>query len=155
MTPILSTDSFDAFSTDYGFLIKEKKKSAKKIGLLMVVMGIVFIGISLIDLTGIVPGFIYKLFFYVFRWGGIFIIAIGAVTFIVKGLLVSNAEVIVDKGKREVNLRGKIIPFAQINSVTIQTHEVLGKQMTIIILDHQGKKKAFISGSMVTMEIRR
>jgi hypothetical protein len=150
MTPLLSTDSFDAFSTDYGFLIREKKKSAKKISLVVIVMGIVFFGISLIDLTTIVPPLLYKFFFYVFRWGSILLVVLGVITFLVKGMAMPNAEVIIDKQKREINLRGKVIPFAEINSVSMQTQEMFGKKMTIIILDHQGKKKAFVSGSLLT-----
>ncbi|MDQ3110797.1 MAG: hypothetical protein M3R17_12965 [Bacteroidota bacterium] len=150
MKSIIVTDSFEAFATDSGFLINEKKKSAKKFGLVAMVAGIIFLGISLIDLTGSVPAFIYSMFFYVFRWGSISLIVIGAITFIVKGVLMSNATVIVDKEKREVDLRGKLIPFAEINNITIQTQEVLGKKMTIIILDHQGKKKTFISGSLIS-----
>jgi len=150
MTHLFSTDSFDAFSTANGIFIKEKKKSAKKIGLLITAAGAVFLVISFIDLSTIVPEAIYKFFFYTFRWGGIVLAVSGAVTFIAKGLLSGNAEVTVDKEKREINLRGKIIPFAQVNSVNSQAVEVFGKQMTFIILDHQGKKRPLVSGSFLS-----
>lgn len=150
MQPIISTDSFDAFTADNGILIKEKKKSAAKFSLFAIAMGVVFVAISLIDLSNTVGELIYTIFFYVFRWGGIFIAAIGIVTFLVKGLLAPNATVMIDKEKREINLRGKIIPFAEINSVSMQAQEMFGRQMTAIFLDHQGKKKPLISGPVLS-----
>ncbi len=150
MQPIISTDSFDAFTVDNGILINEKKKSAAKFSLFAIAMGVVFVAISFVDLSNTVGELIYSIFFYVFRWGGIFIAAIGIVTFLVKGLLAPNATVMIDKEKREINLRGKIIPFAEINSVNMQAQEMFGRQMTAIFLDHQGKKKPLISGPVLS-----
>ncbi len=151
MQQIISTDSFDAFTVDNGILINEKKKSAAKFSLFAIAMGVVFVAISFIDLSNTVGELIYTIFFYVFRWGGIFIAAIGIVTFLVKGLLAPNASVMIDKEKREINLRGKIIPFAEINSVSMQApQEMFGRQMTAIFLDHQGKKKPLISGPVLS-----
>jgi hypothetical protein len=106
--------------------------------------------ISLIDLSNIVPAFIYNMFHYVFRWGAFVMVGLGAVLFIVKGLAVPSAAVLVNSQKREIDLRGKIIPFAQVTSITMQSQDMFGKQMTFIILDHQGKKKPFVLGGIMT-----
>ena len=149
MTPIISTDSFEAFRTEDGILINEKRKSAKKIGLVVTGVGVAFVTLSFVDLSDMTAKWIYALFFNIFRWGGIVLIVAGLITFILKGLLMSASSVSIDQNKREVELRGKTIPFSEINSVFLQTQPVLGKSMTVILFDHQGKNKAFVAGALL------
>ena len=152
MTELVSCDSFTAFTTNEGIFIKEKKKSAKKFGALAVAAGIVFVGISFLPLDNLTYEWIMKIFYASFLWGGISIIVVGLLVFIAKGLMGGDASTSFDNNKRELTLRGKVIPYAEIDEISAITQDIMKRKMTMLMVVHKGKKKALVGGGVITTD---
>ena len=71
MEPFISNDSFDALRTEDGIEIREKKAAAKKFSVVIIVIGIVFIGIGFIPMDSLTYKWITTMFTAVFFYGGI------------------------------------------------------------------------------------
>jgi hypothetical protein len=153
METIFTSDTFDAIKQENGILLKERGKGAKKFGMIAMIAGAVFVAVSFLDLSSIVPEIIYNFFFYTFRWGGYILMGIGLVTLILKGYVLKGSSVMIDTSKREINLRGKQIPFGEIDNISIESHEVFGRKMSMLILVQMGKKKALVPGSIVSKDV--
>ncbi|NRA13560.1 MAG: hypothetical protein HRT57_16585 [Crocinitomicaceae bacterium] len=149
MESIISIDLFDAYRTEDGILINEKGNSAKKFGMVVVVMGMLFFLIGyFVNVEAYVPGWIAFMFSGVFFYGGIVLFALGVLLFIVKGLLAGTPTTTIYKDKKEINLRGKIVPFSEIDEVSLITTPMpMGKIMNAFLLKQNGKRKALIGGS--------
>jgi hypothetical protein len=152
MNSILLTDSFEAFDTGNGFLIEEKMGSAKKVGVIVTVVGIAFILISYIPLEGLTYDALVSIFKAVFFWGGVVLIPLGIITFILKGYVMKPASTTIDLEKREIALGKKIIPFSEISDITVETNEMMNRKMSFIQFLHNGKKKSLSGGPMLTKD---
>ncbi len=53
MEQITSNDSFDAFKIEGRIQINEKKNSAKKFGIITIIMGLVFLGLGFVNIRSI------------------------------------------------------------------------------------------------------
>lgn len=154
MESILTTDSFDAFKTNEGILINEKGNTARKFSLVILIIGAIFLGIGFIDLEGFTAEWITTMFTAVFFYGGIVLLGLGAIVFIVKGVLAKPGSSTFNSDKKELILRGKTIPFSDISPVSMQTTTMMNKEMTAILFEHNGRKKSLISGTVFTDDTR-
>lgn len=159
MQPLFTADTFQAFTTDNGVLIQSKSKGARKMGIIVTVMGLVFLAISFIDTSKLFydsstfSETVSSIFYYVFRWGGFVLLGAGIITLLAKGFApAGNSNVVIDSHKREVNLRGRVIPFDQVEGISAQTSQVMGRSMTILILSHNRKKTALVPGAIVSKD---
>lgn len=147
MEQYYSNDSLTAYNTEDGILIKEKKKGSLKmlvfilgLGLLMVVGGFVlgFLGGN-IGLA-VAPWFI---------WGGALVVAIAIIAFIIKLAINQDPNIVFNTKKHELSIRGKVIPFNDIESITHQEQSMMGKTMMFAFMMVNGKKKSLFSTAVV------
>ena len=136
--------------TEDGILIKEKAKTAKKFGLIVIAMGVAFLAVSFINLDGLTADWIVSMFTGAFFYGGIALLVMGVVLLVLKGFMGKDHETLLDKNKKEMHQRGKVIPFSEISDVELQTTQMMNKQMTAFLYKHNGKRRAIISGTVFT-----
>ncbi len=154
MEPFISNDSFDAFRTDNGLEIREKKTAAKKVSFLVIVMGIVFIGISFIPIDGWTYRWITTMFTSVFFYGGIVLFALGLLTLVLKGTGNKEGPVtVLNKNTQIMTARGKEFSFSEMGPLYVQTTDVMNKQLTAVLFTYKGRKKAFVSGTVITNDV--
>lgn len=154
MEAFISNDSFDAFRTENGIEIHEKKAAAKKFSVVILVVGIVFVGISFIPLEGLTYDWITTMFKSVFLYGGIVLFALGLLVLILKGTGKSQGPITtIDKSSRIMTIRKKELPFSEISEISIQTTEVMNRKMTALLFKHNGRNKGFISGTVFTDDL--
>jgi hypothetical protein len=154
MEPFYSIDSFDAFRTDDGIEIREKKDAAKKFSLVILVVGLVFFAIGLIPMEGVTYDWITTMFSAVFFYGGILLFALGLLVLILKGM--GNKDGLVttlNKHTKIMTLRNKEIPFSEIGPIEAQTNEVMKRKLTALLFTQNGKKRGFISGTVFTEDV--
>jgi len=155
MEPFISNDSFDAFRTDNGIEIHEKKAAAKKFSVVILVIGLVFIGISFIPMDGLTYDWITTMFTAVFLYGGILLFVLGVLVLLLKGTGNKQGPITtVNIHTRTLTLRNKEIPFAEMSEIHIQTTEVMKRRMTAMLFKHNGRNKGFISGTVFTDDIK-
>lgn len=155
MEPFISNDSFDAFRTDNGIEIHEKKVAAKKFSVIIIVVGLVFIGISFIPIEGLTYDWITTMFQAVFLYGGILLFVLGLLVLILKGSGNKQTPITELNVKTKIlTLRNKEIPFGEMSEVHIQTTEAMNRKMTAILFKHKGRNKGFISGIMFTDDLK-
>ena len=154
MEPFISNDSFDAFRTGDGIEIREKKAAAKKFSVVILVVGLVFIGISFIPLDGLTYDWITTMFKAVFLYGGITLFLLGLLVLFLKGMGNQQGPVTtINKTTKTMTLRKKDYPFSEMSEVTIQTTEVMNRKMTALLFKHDGRNKGFISGTVFTDDL--
>jgi len=162
MENIFSTDSFDAFKTPNGMTIQPKTGSTKKMSVIVTVLGLVFMGISFIDIGALLGAgddasseFVRitgQISFYVFRWGGIVLLVLGVLLYLLKNMPAMVKPILVDVQQKQVIIRGKSTPFTEISEVNHMTQRMMGKNMTWILMMHNGKKKPFTPGAFFTRD---
>lgn len=154
MEPFISNDSFDAFRTENGIEIREKKAAAKKFSVVILVVGLVFVGISFIPLEGLTYDWITTMFKAVFLYGGIILFALGLLVLFLKGMGNQQGPVTtINKTTRTMTLRKKDYPFSEMSEVSIQTTEVMNRKMTALLFKHKGRNKGFINGTVFTDDL--
>ncbi|GAB5416567.1 MAG: hypothetical protein Crog4KO_33950 [Crocinitomicaceae bacterium] len=154
MEPFISNDSFDAFRTEEGIEIREKKTAAKKFSLVIMVVGIVFFCISLIPMDGFTYKWITTMFTSVFFYGGILMFVLGILTLVLKGMGSKEGPVtVLNKNTQIMTSRGKEFLFSEMGPLTVQTTDVMNKKMTALLYTYKGKKKAFISGTVINEDV--
>lgn len=154
MEPFISNDSFDAFRTDNGIEIREKKAAAKKFSVVILVVGISFVGISFIPMEGLTYDWITTMFNAVFLYGGILMLVLGLLVLILKGMGNNQGPVTtIDRRSKTMTLRKKEYPFSEMSEVTIQTTEVMNRKMTALLFKHNGRNKGFVSGTVFTDDL--
>lgn len=154
MEPFISNDSFDAFRTDDGIEIREKKVAAKKFSLVILVVGIVFFAVGLIPMKGLTYEWITTMFTAVFFYGGILMFALGLLVLVLKGTGNKEGPVTtLSKNTQSMTLRNKEYQFSEMGPLVVQTQEVMGKKMTMMLFTHNGKKKGFVAGTVITEDI--
>lgn len=150
MELITSNDSFDAYKTDFGYQINEKKNSAKKMSLITIVIGALFVGISFIDLLSLSDWeWIHLVFHGVLLYGGIMLLAVGIILFIAKGVMGGEPISTFNSETKEFTSRGKITPFSHMIDITVQSNEVMGKNLTVILYKRNGKKRGLVPGTLM------
>ncbi len=149
MDTIITTDAFEAQRTPSGIQIKELSNSAKKIGILITVMGVIMLGVSYIPLRGLTADIIVDIFEGVFFWGGIILIPLGIITLVVKGLATKETIIELNSETRTMSLRSKTIPFSEIDAFVAEAHDVMRKKIGVLYYKSGGKKKAFIAGTFI------
>lgn len=103
MEPFISNDSFDAFRTDNGIEIREKKAAAKKFSVVILV-----VGISFIPMEGLTYDWITTMFNAVFLYGGILMLVLGLLVLILKGMGNNQGPVTtIDRRSKTMTLRKK------------------------------------------------
>lgn len=147
---IESTDSYEASESEDGLHITEKKKGILKMlgifcgfGLLGVIASFILV-FTRIKIAVILAPFVF--------WGGALIFVVTLISFIVKTLVNSDPHIHFNANTKELNIRGKVIPFSDIESVDTQFQEMLGKIGSFIFLRVNGKKKSVFSTSVVVKD---
>lgn len=154
MEPFISNDTFDAFRTNDGIEIREKKAAAKKISVIVIIVGIVFLGIGMIPMEGLTYEWITTMFSAVFFYGGILMCALGILVLAIRGTGSKEGPVtVLNKNTQIMYLRNKEIPFAEIESFAAQTTEVMNRKMTAMLFTQNGKKKGFIGGTVISEDV--
>jgi len=149
METIITTDAFEASKTASGIRIQELANSAKKMGILITVMGAVMLAISFIPLRGLTADLIVDIFEGVFFWGGIILIPLGILTLVLKGMSNKESFIDINSETRTMQLRKKTIPFTEIDEFIAESHEVMRKKIAVLYYKSGGKKKAFIAGTFI------
>jgi hypothetical protein len=150
MELITSNDSFDAYKTEAGYEIQEKKNSAKKFGIITMVMGAGFVAISFINLRALLDWeWIHSVFHGVFLYGGVTLLALGAFLFVAKGLMGGEPISTFNAQTKEFTQRGKVIPFAEMSEIAMQANEVMGKNMIAVLYNRNGKRRAIVGGTLI------
>lgn len=153
MELLISNDSFEAYKIESGILIREKKNSAKKVGLIVTIMGMIFLFTSLIPFKGLTADWITSIFIATFFYGGILLLMIGVSLFVIKGLVLGQPESIIDSNSKVVTLRGKEIPFSEMSEVTLTSSEILNRTINAILFNYNGRKKPLVSGTILTKDV--
>lgn len=147
MEQYYSNDSLTAFNTEDGILIEEKKKGSLK--MLLVIMGLgvlMLIGGFLIGLFGGTIGLAMAPWLI---WGAAIVIAIAIIAFVLKMVMNQDPNIIFNTKTKELSMRGKVIPFADIESITSQEQAMMGKTMIVAFMMIHGKKKSLFSTAIV------
>lgn len=130
--------------------IKENKNSAKKFGMIKMLMGAVFLAISLIRIRAIMDWQIVAVIFdYTFFFGGIVLLVLGALLFIAKVLIGGKPISTFNSSTTELTLRGKSIPFSKIDEIKLQASGVLVRNTVVLLFRQNGKIKALLAGTMI------
>lgn len=154
MESIISIDAFDAFRTENGIQINEKKAGARKVSIVITVVGIIFFGIGWIPMEGLTYKWITTMFTMVFFWGGILLTVLGILVLILKGSGSGEGPVTtVNKDTQILTLRGKEIPFTDVGEISIQTTDMMGRKMNSILYRHKGRRKGFVGGAILTDDV--
>jgi len=155
MESIISLDTFEAFRTENGIQINEKKAGARKISIVITIIGIVFFGIGWIPMEGLTYKWITTMFTMVFFWGGLVMTILGILVLILKGSGSGEGPVTtINKDTQILNLRGKEIPFTDVGEISIQTADMMGRKMNSILFKHKGRKKGFVGGAVLTNDVK-
>lgn len=149
MSTIITTDAFEATKTDTGIRIKELSNSAKKMGILVTVMGIVMLAISFIPLRGLTADILVDIFTGVFFWGGVVLIPLGILTLVLKGMSAKERIIEINVDTRTMQMPNKSVPFSEIDEFVAESHEVVRKKLAVLFYKSGGKKKAFIAGTFI------
>lgn len=149
METIITTDAFEASTTETGIRIQELSNSAKKMGILITVMGAVMLGVSFIPLRGLTADLIVDIFEGVFFWGGIILIPLGILTLVIKGMSSKESFIDLNSETRTMHIRNKTVPFAEIDEFIAESHEVMRKKIAVLFYKSGGKKRAFIAGTFI------
>lgn len=152
MEPIMTHNSFTAFSSDSGIVIEEKRKGAMK--MMLVVMGIAVLMVVLAFVFGFVGGAIGRPLAPVFFWGGILIFATAVVAVLLKLAINADPKITFDTTSNTLTLRGKVIPFSDIEQIGPQMQIIMGRTMVMAMMVIKGKKKSVFSTGIVVTDTR-
>ncbi|MDG1332209.1 MAG: hypothetical protein P8P74_07755 [Crocinitomicaceae bacterium] len=147
MEQYYSNDSLTAFNTEYGVLIEEKKKGSLK--MLLVILGLGVLMLIGGFVIGIIGGNIGLAMAPWLIWGSALVIAVAVIAFVIKLVVNSDPKITFNTKKHELHLRGKVIPFADIESITNQEQPMMGKTMMFAFMMINGKKKSLFSTAIV------
>ena len=78
-------------------------------------------------------------------WGAALVIAIAIIVFILKLVINADPKITFNTQKHELTVRGKVIPFSDITSITSQEQSMMGKTMVFAFMLINGKKKSLFS----------
>ena len=152
MEPIMTHNSFTAFSTESGIVIEEKKKGAMK--MMLVVMGFSVLMVVLSFVLALVGGSIGRPIAPIFFWGGILIFATVIVAVLLKLAINADPKITFDTTSNTLSLRGKVIPFADIEQIGPQMQIIMGRTMVMAMMVIKGKKKSLFSTGIVVTDTR-
>lgn len=147
MEKLITTDAFEAYTTDSGIKIVERSNAARKLGFIVITMGVAFIAISYIPLRGTTADIIVDMFENVFFWGGVILLPAGILTLVLKGYSSKERFTELNNASNAMITRSKSIPFAEIDEFKAETHQVMGKSMTMMFYIQNGKKKPLVPGT--------
>lgn len=150
MEQYYSTDSLEAFKTEDGILLEEKKKGPLK-------MMLVILGLSVLML---IAGFAISMFGGTIGlamgpwlvWGAAILIVVIVITFVIRLAMNFDPKIIFNTKKYELHVRGKVIPFGDIESITHQEQTMMSKTMIIATVLVNGKKKSLFSSAIVATD---
>jgi hypothetical protein len=149
MEQYYSKDSLTAFNTEDGILIEEKKKGSLKMLLVILGLGVLMlVGGFVIGLFGGTIGLAMAPWLI---WGAALVIAVAVIAFIIKLVMNQDPKILFNTKKDELSLRGKIIPFAHIESITHQEQPMMGKTMMFAFMMINAKKKSLFSTAIVAL----
>ncbi|MCH2226115.1 MAG: hypothetical protein MK066_15205 [Crocinitomicaceae bacterium] len=118
MEQYYSNDSFTAFKTEDGILIEEKKKGSLKMLLIILGLGVLMlIGGFVIGLFGGTIGLAMAPWLI---WGSALVIAVAVIAFVITLVMNRDPKIVFNTKNNELSLRGKIIPFSDIESIAPQ-----------------------------------
>jgi hypothetical protein len=152
MEPIMTHNSFDAFTTDSGIYIEEKKKGSVK-------MVLIFLGFSLLMIIlGFILGFFGgaggRIVAFFFIWGGGLVFVVALIAFFLKLAINADPKITFDTNSNTLTLRGKVIPFADIEQIGPQMQIIMGRTMVMAMMIIKGKKKSLFSTGIVVTDTR-
>ena len=147
MEQYYSNDSFTAFNTEDGILIEEKKKGSLKMLLIILGLGVLMlIGGFVIGLFGGTIGLAMAPWLI---WGSALVIAVAVIAFVIKLVMNQDPKIVFNTKNNELSLRGKIIPFSDIESISPQEQPMMGKTMMFAFMMINGKKKSLFSTAIL------
>jgi cytochrome c biogenesis protein CcdA len=147
MEEYYSNDSLTAYTTDDGILIEEKKKGSLKMLLLIMGMGLLMlVGGFLIGMFGGTIGLAMSPWLI---WGSIIVLAVGVIAFVIKMAMNQDPKITVNTTTHTITVRGKIIPFSDIETIVSQEQSMMSKTMVFAFMMIGGKKKSLFSTAIV------
>ncbi|MFK7787595.1 MAG: hypothetical protein AB8B56_20905 [Crocinitomicaceae bacterium] len=147
MEQYYSNDSLTAFNTDDGILIEEKKKGPLKMLLLLLGLSVLIIlGGFLIGMFGGTIGLAMAPWLI---WGGAIVTAICIIAFILKLVMNQDPKITFNTTTHTVSVRGKNIPFSDIETIVSQEQSMMSKTMVVAFMVINGKKKSLFSTAIV------
>ncbi len=146
----MTHNSFTAFSTDSGIVIEEKKKGAMK--MMLVILGIAVLMVVFSFALALVGGTIGRPIAPIFFWGGILVFVIAIIALILRTAINTDPKISFDTDSNTVNVRGKIIPFSDIEQISPQLQTVMGRTMVVAMMIIKGKKKSIFSTAIVVTD---
>ena len=150
MEQFFANDSFTAYHTEEGILIEERKKGTLKMLLTILGLGLLMlVGGILITLFGGTIGRGVGPWLF---WGALLVLAVGVVAFIIKMAMNQDPKIVLNKHTREIQVRGKLIPFGDVSKIDYQEQTMMSKTMVIAFLIVNGKKKSLFSTAIVAPE---
>lgn len=150
MEPLMSHDSFTAFTSETGIHIEEKKKGALK--MVLVFMGISILMVILGFILGLFVGDMGRAIGFFFIWGGALIFVISLIAFFLKIAINADPKITFDTTTNTLTLRGKVFPFADIDQIAPQMQLIMGRTMVMAMLIIKGKKKSLFSTGIVVSD---
>ena len=139
MITALSNNNFEAEGTAFGARIVEKKKGSIRL-MVIVLLGCV---------AACVVAMVSKIGMFIVYAAAI--VAVGTlIALVLKLTRKSNPEIIVDAARRELNLRGRVVPFDQITDCYFEEKDWMGKTAVLIWLSIDGKKTSLFSMNMLS-----
>eukprot|EP00353_Schmidingerella_taraikaensis_P000744 CAMPEP_0185595014 /NCGR_PEP_ID=MMETSP0434-20130131/76932_1 /TAXON_ID=626734 ORGANISM="Favella taraikaensis, Strain Fe Narragansett Bay" /NCGR_SAMPLE_ID=MMETSP0434 /ASSEMBLY_ACC=CAM_ASM_000379 /LENGTH=128 /DNA_ID=CAMNT_0028222725 /DNA_START=78 /DNA_END=464 /DNA_ORIENTATION=- len=105
-------------------------------------------------MDGLTYEWITTMFTSVFFYGGILMFVLGLLVLVLKGT--GNKEgpvILLNKNTQTMTVRGKEFLFSEMGPLTVQTTDVMNRKMTALLYTYQGKKKGFVSGTVMTEDI--
>jgi len=148
MEQYYSNDSLKAYKIEDGVQIEEKKKGTFKMLIVILGLGILVLVAGLI--VGVFGSSIGRTVAPWLIWGSLLILAVATISFIIKLALNADPNITFNTTKREVSVRGKVIPFSDIEAIHSQEQPLLGKTMVFAFILIKGKKKSLFSTAIAT-----
>ena len=150
MEPIMTNESFTAFSTDSGIVIEEKKKGSVK--MVLIIMGVSVLMIVLAFVIGLFGGTVGRIMGFFLFWGGALCFAIALIALIIRTAINADPKITFDSNSGTVTIRGKVIPFSDIEQIAPQLQIVMGRTMVVAMMVIKGKKKSIFSTAIVVKD---
>ena len=146
----LTTETFDGATTEDGFLLTEKGKGPLK--MVLIISGLAILAIVLAIPVGVMGGNIGRIFAPILFWGGILIVAVSIIAIILRFAIPRDPKILFNTTTSELHIRGKVIPFSNISDVNVNVQNMMGKNMVVVFLIVNGKKRSLFSTSIVSQD---